>query len=67
MATIHIGEETEGANYWQYQVQVQTRRQSYHFIVTLNWSDYDHWSRGIIAPCAVVEAIMRFVLDQHPP
>ncbi|MBL4700420.1 hypothetical protein JYU15_00500 [bacterium AH-315-I18] len=67
MATIHIGEESEGANCWQYQVQVQTRRKCHQFVITLNWLDYDHWSHGREAPCVVVKAIMRFVLDQQPP
>lgn len=67
MPTIHIGQETEAANCWQYQVQVQTRRQCYDFVVTLNWSDYDHWTHGSIPPCNVVKAIMHFLLDQQPP
>lgn len=66
MTTIHIGEESEMNNSWQYQVQIQTRRKQYDFTVQLNWLDYDHWSHGRVSPSVVVEAVMRFVLDQQP-
>jgi hypothetical protein len=67
MATIHIGQETESVNCWVYQVQVRTRRQQYAFAVTLNWSDYDHWSHGRVSPSVVVDAVMRFLLEKQPP
>lgn len=67
MATIHIGEESELTNCWQYEVQVTTRRNTYDFTVRLNWSDYDHWSHGRVSPSVVVHAVMRFILDKQPP
>lgn len=66
MATIHIGEELELTNCWQYDVQIQTRRQQHDFTIRLNWSDYDHWSHGRVPPSVVVDAVMRFILDQQP-
>lgn len=67
MATIHIEQETELSNCWEYQVQVSTRRQAYAFVVTLNWSDYDHWSHGRVSPSVVVDAVMRFCLEKQTP
>ena len=66
MATIHIGEELELTNCWQYDVTVNSRRNVYVFTVRLNWSDYDHWSHGRVSPSIVVDAVMRFILDQQP-
>ena len=44
---------------------VTDQNEKYHFDVTLNWSDYDLWCRGRLAPERVVDAIFRFLLGRE--
>lgn len=66
MANIQIGEETEGRNYWAYQVRVTEAGKAFDYRVTLNWSDYDLWSHGRVAPERVVRAIFEYLLVNEP-
>ena len=66
MTKIKIGTETEGRNQWSYDVSVSDAGCDYHYVVTLNWSDYDLWSRGRVAPEKVVRATFEFLLSREP-
>ncbi len=66
MAKIQIVTETEGRNQWTYDVCVEEEGKAHHFDVTLNWSDYDLWCRGRVAPECVVKAAFEFLLQQEP-
>ena len=66
MSTINIGPETEGKNQWAYEVSVSDGGSDYYYDVTLNWSDYDLWSRGRVAPQHVVRATFEFLLAREP-
>lgn len=66
MASIEIGIETEGSNNWTYEVHVTDGSTQYDFDVTLNWSDYDLWCRGRVAPERVVRAAFEFLLEREP-
>lgn len=66
MATIEIITETEGKNQWTYTVCVKDDGETHQFDVTLNWSDYDLWCRGRVAPECVVKAAFEFLLQQEP-
>ena len=66
MAIIEIGTETEGKNHWAYDVRVSEGELDYRYTVTLNWSDYDHWSHGRVAPEKVVRAAFEFLLAKEP-
>lgn len=62
MAEITIGPETELSGCWSYEVDLFDDGRHYRFTVTLNWRDYDHWSRGQTSPETVVRAVLRFLL-----
>jgi len=66
MAQIQIGTETPGNNQWSYQVQVNDEGRIYQYQVTLDWSDYDLWSHGRVAPEKVVHAAFKFLLQHEP-
>ena len=66
MPEIQIGEETEAANHWAYAVRVLDVGQTHDLTVTLSFQDYDLWSHGRVAPSRVVEACVRYLLDQAP-
>lgn len=64
---IEIGREIEGTNHWSYEVTVVDPAGVTHaYRVMLNWSDYDLWSHGRIAPHSVVRAAFEFLLDREP-
>ncbi len=65
MASIKIGTETEGKNQWAYEVSVTDGGHDFHYDVTLNWSDYDLWSHGRVAPERVVKATFEFLLARE--
>ncbi|MEX0775587.1 MAG: hypothetical protein WD042_07710 [Phycisphaeraceae bacterium] len=65
MATITIGTETQSGNAWIYDATVQDGGRTFHFVVTLNWSDYDLWSHGRVRPERVVEKLFEFLLDRE--
>lgn len=65
MARIDIGTETQGDNCWEYEVRVADDGRSFDYQVTLNWSDYDHWSHGRVAPQNVVRAAFEFLLSKE--
>ena len=66
MSDIEIVLETEGQNQWSYQVRVFEQGRAYNFDVTLNWSDYDLWCRGRVAPQKVVRTAFKFLLQNEP-
>lgn len=66
MPDIEVSHEREENNRWSYQVKVFDAGRVYEYEVTLNWSDYDLWSRGRIAPSSVVETAFRFLLEREP-
>ena len=65
MARIEISTETEGKNNWKYQVCLKERGETQNHEVTLNWSDYDLWSHGRVAPEKVVQAAFKFLLQRE--
>ena len=65
MTRILIKTETEKNNGWDFEVEVQDADVHHHH-VSLNWSDYDLWSRGKVAPEKVVKAVFRFLLEREP-
>ena len=67
MSKVSIRTETEGANFWSYEVRVRDNGQSYDYNVTLSWSDYDFWSHGRVAPELVVRAAFEFLLVKESP
>lgn len=66
MADIEIGEEQEGESQWSYDVAVYDGGKTHRYRVTLSFQDYDHWSRGRVAPSEVVRAAFAFLLDREP-
>ena len=62
MADIEVGEETESANHWAYQVRVFDAGRTHDFSVTLSFQDYDLWSRGRVATIKVIDACFRYLL-----
>lgn len=66
MPTIEIGTETEGRNQWSYEVRVVDGGQRFDYRVSLNWSDYDLWCHGRVAPERVVRAAFNFLLSKEP-
>ena len=66
MADIEIGQETEGDGHWTYEVRVYADGKRHRYDVTLDWSDYDLWSKGRVAPQHVVRAAFEFLLDREP-
>ena len=65
MARIEIDSETEGRNNWKYQVRLKDNGHTQDHEVTLNWSDYDLWSHGRVAPEKVVRAAFKFLLQRE--
>lgn len=69
-ASVDIGQETETAGGWKYEVLVRRPGQSQtSHSVSLSWVDHDYWSGGRLPPSQVVEAVLRYALehDGHPP
>ena len=66
MADIEIGTETEGERQWSYDVTVYDGGKTHTFTVTLSFQDYDHWSRGRVAPSQVVHKAFEFLLEREP-
>lgn len=66
MRRIEVKTETEGPRSWAFEVQVTEKGEVHDFSVTLNWSDYDLWSHGRVAPERVVKTIMSFLLKHEP-
>lgn len=67
MAEIEVGPETEGDNAWAYEVRVFDGGRTHRYDVTLSFSDYDHWSRGRVAPSRVVERAFEYLLERESP
>ena len=67
MAEIDIVTETEGQNQWTYLVRVFNDGQTHQYEVTLNWSDYDLWCHGRVAPEKVVYGAFEFLLKREEP
>jgi hypothetical protein len=65
VAEIVVKTETEQDHGWLFEVEVDDGAVRQHQ-VTLNWSDYDLWSRGRVAPEKVISAIFRFLLEREP-
>ncbi|MFI4861200.1 MAG: hypothetical protein ACIAXF_11005 [Phycisphaerales bacterium JB063] len=65
MAEIEVGQETETARHWAYDVRVFEGGRTYDYAVTLSFQDYDLWSRGRVAPSRVVEACFEYLLTNE--
>lgn len=65
MAHIDVQTETDSPRGWTFTVVLNSDGARYDFSVTLNWSDYDHWSHGRVAPERVVEAAFEFLLQRE--
>jgi hypothetical protein len=66
MADIEVGQETEAANHWAYEVSVFDGGRKHDYRVTLSFQDYDLWSRGRVSPSRVVESAFKFLLNNEP-
>ena len=66
MPEINVKTETEHERSWTFNVEVQDGGTAHEYDVTLNWSDYEHWSRGQVAPEKVVHAAFEFLLQREP-
>jgi hypothetical protein len=64
---IDVKTETESNRGWTFDVEVRQDGDRHRFDVTLNWSDYDLWSHGRVAPQRVIVATMEFLLRNEPP
>lgn len=67
MAEIEVTDEVESTHNWSYRVVIYDQGRAYTFQVSLAFSDYDHWSRGRVAPSRVVEAAFKFLLSREGP
>lgn len=66
MAEIEVGQETENAASWSYDVTVFDAGRTHRHTVTLSYQDYDLWCRGRVSPSRVVEAAFKFLLRNEP-
>ena len=69
MATVHVESETPIDRGWSFLVRVGPSDDAPapdRFVVRLSWADYDHWSRGRVAPEAVAAAVLTFLLERAP-
>lgn len=66
MAEIEVGQETENATSWAYDVTVFADGRTFRHAVTLSFQDYDLWCRGRVSPSRVVEAAFKFLLQNEP-
>lgn len=66
MHRIDVITETDTGRGWRFDVRVEADGQSHDHEVTLNWSDYDHWCHGQVAPERVVKAAFEFLLRREP-
>jgi hypothetical protein len=66
MATIEVTHEREGTHHWTYAVRVVDGADSFDHEVTLSFQDYDHWTRGRVAPSRAVNAAFEFLLSREP-
>jgi hypothetical protein len=67
MAEIELGPETPLADPpggWSYPVTVFADGRTHQLHVTLSYQDYDFWSHGRVGPSRVVEAVVRYLVDQ---
>lgn len=66
MAEIDVKSETEQGNGWKFEVELHDGGRTHTYDVTLNWSDYDHWCHGQVAPERVIERVFQFLLEREP-
>ncbi len=66
MPNIHVKTEEDQGRGWKFGVEVDANGKVHTYEVTLNWSDYDLWSRGQVAPERVIQAAFRFLLQREP-
>ena len=73
---IRVGQERETAHGWSYEIVVHpveagaddqpTRAPVRACLVSLNWSDHDHWSGGVCPPSVVIERLMSLLIELRP-
>ena len=64
---IDVKTEEDSPRGWAFGVELEDDAgQAHSYSVTLNWSDYDLWSRGQVAPERVVRAAFEFLLQREP-
>ena len=66
MTQIEVKHEVEGRNEWRYKVTLTDDGTTYNYDVSLNWQDYDLWTRGRVAPNRVIHAAFTFLLEREP-
>ena len=66
MPHVNVKTEVESNHGWEFEVEITDRDDLYQYTVTLNWSDYDLWSRGQVSPEKIVYAVFAFLLDNEP-
>lgn len=66
MAKIDVKTEEDSPRGWLFGVELDDGGDALSYTVTLNWSDYDLWSRGQVAPERVVRAAFEFLLQREP-
>lgn len=72
-AEITVLAETEASRAWEFDIQITSGRDARTIQLRLDWTDYDHWSRGRISPsdvaagalrCAIVIAGLEVIRDR---
>ncbi|MHB1156200.1 MAG: hypothetical protein ACYC26_05100 [Phycisphaerales bacterium] len=63
---IHVKTETQAQRGWIFAVEILDDGQTRDYTVSLDWSDYDLWSHGRVAPEKVIDAAFRFLLQREP-
>jgi hypothetical protein len=67
MPTIQVQTETAIDRGWEYLVRVawDDGRSSEHE-VRLAWVDFEYWCGGVLAPSFVIEAVVRYLVEETP-
>ena len=65
MTTIDVQTETDSPRGWTFTVRLDDDGRRHDFVVSLSWSDYDHWSHGRVAPEKVVRSVFLFLLERE--
>ncbi len=63
MPKIDVKTEQDTPRGWTFIVAVGDGGRTSEHHVTLSWSDYDHWSRGRVAPQRVAAAVVAYAME----
>jgi len=64
--TVEVRQEHETPTGWRYDVVRTQGDEASPHAVSLSWADHDHWSGGASAPSKVLEAVLGWLVDEHP-